>query len=94
MDNKALINQIEDAVTIHDYDLATVKIDELNIDAVNLKTKVKNLEICYSKIAIIGGLLQDGFINNLEHDTIKQRIVSHLNQEQANFCSYLNKVAY
>lgn len=93
MDNKALIDEIEEAVTIHDYDLATTKIDELNIDVVNLKTKVKNLEICYSKIAIIGGLLQDDFISNEEHDMIKQRIVSRLNQEQANFCSYLNKVA-
>ena len=93
MDNKALIDEIEEAVTIHDYDLATTKIDELNIDVVNLKTKVKNLEICYSKIAIIGGLLQDGFINNEEYGAIRQRIVRQLNQEQINFCLYLENVA-
>lgn len=68
-------------MTIHDYDLAATKINELDIDVVNLKAKVKNLEICYLKIAIVGSLLQDGFISNDEYDNICQRIVNHLNWE-------------
>ena len=59
-----------DTVTIHDYDLAATKINELDIDVVNLKAKVKNLKICYLKIAIVGSLLQDGFISNDEYDNI------------------------
>lgn len=68
-------------MTIHDYDLAATKINELDIDVVNLKAKVKNLEISYSKIVIIGDLLQDDFINNDEYHNIHQRIVNHLNWE-------------
>ena len=41
---------------IHDYDLAAAKINELDIHVANLKAKIKNLEISYSKIAIVGGL--------------------------------------
>ena len=78
-------------MTIHDYDLAATKINELDIDVVNLKAKVKNLEISYSKIVIIGDLLQDDFINNDEYYDIHQRIVNHLNQEQVDFCLYLNR---
>ena len=91
MDNKTLINEIENAVRSHDYDLATAKINELGIDIVNLKAKVKDLEICHSKIAIVGGLLQDDFISRDEHDKIRRRIVDHLNQEQTNFCLYLDR---
>jgi len=91
MGNKTLIAEIENAVIIHDYDLAVAKINELGIDVVNLKAKVKNLEICYSKIAIVGGLLQDGFIINDEYYNIRQRIVNHLNREQTDFCLYLNR---
>ena len=91
MDNKTLIAEIEKAVTNYDYDLAVAMINELGIDVENLKAKVKNLEICYSKIAIVGGLLQDGFISNDEYDKIRQRIVNHLNREQADFCLYLNR---
>lgn len=91
MDNKTLIAEIEKAVTNYDYDLAAAMINELGIDVENLKAKVKNLEICYSKIAIVGGLLQDGFISNDEYDKIRQRIVNHLNREQADFCLYLNR---
>ena len=77
-------------MTIHDYDLAAAKINELGTNVENLKAKVKNLEICYSKIAIVGGLLQDGFISNDEYNKICKRIVNHLNREQADFCLYLN----
>lgn len=63
-------------MTIHDYDLVATKINELDIDVVNLKEKVKNLEISYSKIAIVGSLLQDDFISNDECDNIHQRIVN------------------
>ena len=91
MDNKTLIAEIEKAVTNYDYDLAAAMINELGIDVENLKAKVKNLEICYSKIAIVGGLLQDDFISNDEYDKIRQRIVNHLNREQADFCLYLNR---
>ena len=91
MDNKTLIAEIEKAVTNYDYDLAAAMINELGIDVENLKAKVKNLEICYSKIAIVGGLLQDGFISNDEYDKIRQRIVNHLNREQADFSLYLNR---
>ena len=91
MDNKTLIAEIEKAVTNYDYDLAAAMINELGIDVENLKAKVKNLEICYSKVAIVGGLLQDGFISNDEYDKIRQRIVNHLNREQADFCLYLNR---
>ena len=91
MGNKTLIAEIENAVIIHDYDLAVAKINELGIDVVNLKAKVENLENCYSKIAIVGGLLQDGFIINDEYHNIRQRIVNHLNREQTDFCSYLNR---
>lgn len=80
-----------DTVTIHDYDLAATKINELDIDVVNLKEKVKNLEISYSKIAIVGSLPQDDFISNDEYHNIHQRIVNHLNQEQVDFCLYLNR---
>ena len=78
-------------MTIHDYDLVATKINELDIDVVNLKEKVKNLEISYSKIAIVGSLLQDDFISNDECDNIHQRIINHLNQEQVDFCLYLNR---
>ena len=78
-------------MTIHDYNLAATKINELDIDVVNLKAKVKNLEISYSKIAIVGSLLQDDFISNGEYDNICQRIVNHLNREQVDFCLYLNR---
>ena len=61
---------------IHDYDLVATKINELDIDVVNLKEKVKNLEISYPKIAIVGSLLQDDFISNDECDNIHQRIVN------------------
>ena len=71
-----MITKIENAVIIHDYDLAAAKINELDIDVVNLKEKVKNLEISYSKIAIVGSLLQDDFISNDECDNINQRIVN------------------
>ena len=91
MDNKTLIAEIEKAVTNYDYDLASAMINELGIDVENLKAKVKNLEICYLKIAIVGGLLQDVFISNDEYDKIRQRIVNHLNREQADFCLYLNR---
>lgn len=91
MDNETLIAEIENAVTNHDYDLAVDKINELGIDVVNLKAKVKDLEICYSKIANVGGLLQDGFISDDEYDTIRQRIDNHLSREQADFCLYLNR---
>ena len=91
MDNKTLIAEIEKAVTNYDYDLAAAMINELGIGVENLKAKVKNLEICYSKIAIVGGLLQDDFISNDEYDKIRQRIVNHLNREQADFCLYLNR---
>ena len=64
-------------MTIHDYDLAATKINELDIDVVNLKAKVKKLEICYLKIVIIGDLLQDGFISNDEYNNTRQRIVNH-----------------
>ncbi|MDD7685722.1 MAG: hypothetical protein SOT25_03875 [Malacoplasma sp.] len=63
-------------MTIHDYDLVATKINELDIDVVNLKEKVKNFEISYSKIAIVGSLLQDDFISNDEYDNIHQRIVN------------------
>ena len=63
-------------MTIHDYDLVATKINELDIDVVNLKEKVKNLEISYLKIAIVGSLLQDDFISNDEYDNIHQRIVN------------------
>ena len=53
------------------------KINELDIDVINLKAKVKNLEICYLKIAIVGSLLQDDFISNDEYHNIHQRIVNH-----------------
>ena len=91
MDNKTLIAEIENAVINYDYDLAAAKINELGTNVENLKAKVKNLEICYSKIAIVGGLLQDGFINKDEYNTIRQRIVDHLNRKQADFCLYLNR---
>lgn len=78
-------------MTIHNYDLVAANINELDIDVVNLKAKVKNLEICYSKIAIVGSLLQDGFISNDEYHNIRQRIVNHLNWEQVDFCLYLNR---
>ena len=76
MDNKTLIAEIEKAVTNYDYDLAAAMINELGIDVENLKAKVKNLEICYLKIAIVGSLLQDDFINNDECNNIHQRIVN------------------
>ena len=57
-------------MTIHDYDLAAAKINELDIHVANLKAKVKNLEISYLKIAIVGSLLQDDFISNDEYDNI------------------------
>lgn len=63
-------------MTIHDYDLVATKINELDIDVVNLKEKVKNLEISYSKIAIVGSLLQDDFISNDECNNIHQIIVN------------------
>ena len=91
MYNKTLIAEIEKAVTNYDYDLASAMINELGIDVENLKAKVKNLEICYLKIAIVGGLLPDGFISNDEYDKIRQRIVNHLNREQADFSLYLNR---
>ena len=90
MDNKTLIAEIKNAVTIHDYDSAVAKINDLGSDVVSLIAKVKNLEICYSKIAIVGGLLQDGFINDGEYDVIRTRIVSHLNREQEDFGLYLD----
>ena len=78
-------------MTIHDYNLAATKINELDIDVVNLKAKVENLEISYSKIAIVDSLLQDDFISNDEYDNIHQRIVNHLNREQVDFYLYLNR---
>ena len=76
---------------IHDYDLAAAKINELDIHVANLKAKIKNLEMYYSKIVIIGDLLQDDFISNDEYDNIHQRIVNHLNREQVDFYLYLNR---
>lgn len=89
MDKKQLINDIEIALTHDDYDAAIHKIDELNIDADNLKSKVKRLEITYSKIATVGGLLQDGFVTPVEHEVIRKRILSTLLRDRVDFFRYL-----
>ena len=45
------------------------------------EAKVKNLENYYSKIVIVDGLFQDGFIGNDKYNKICQRIVNHLNRD-------------
>lgn len=93
MGKKELVDEIEECVNHHDYENAIKKIDEMNIDVFNLKEKVKSLEICYSKIAVIGGLFQESFVEEREYNAIRERIIFKLTREQEEFFLYLNRVA-